>query len=219
MNIYCAAFWGLCAPRAAPQRPGGVRPLSDRLAVCTQRPSRGPCLRLQTSASAEDPSPQSPPAPARLSPKRFPSTSTAEGPLVIVARPLPRVLLLHTGGTLGMDASASYQTGHEGQPTLRPGTGGRYVRGLRPGTMLNNILQQVPELKALASIDINVVFNKDSSNVGPKDWTRLARTLHARRDRHDAFLIIHGTDTMAYTASALSLMLAGFRKPIVMTGG
>lgn len=47
---------------------------------------------------------------------------------------------------------------------------------------------------------------------------QLARLLDSHRDQYDAFLIAHGTDTMAYTASALSLMLAGFRKPIVMTG-
>lgn len=63
-----------------------------------------------------------------------------------------------------------------------------------------------------------VVFNRDSSNVGPREWVRLARVLHANRERFDAFLIVHGTDTMSYCASALSLMLVGFRKPIVMTG-
>ena len=47
---------------------------------------------------------------------------------------------------------------------------------------------------------------------------RLARLLHQARDDYDAFLIVHGTDTLAYTASALSLLLAGFRKPIVLTG-
>ena len=48
---------------------------------------------------------------------------------------------------------------------------------------------------------------------------KLARLLHQNRDAYDAFLIVHGTDTMAYTAAALSFMLAGFKKPIVMTGG
>ena len=66
---------------------------------------------------------------------------------------------------------------------------------------------------------VQVVFNLDSSNVGPRQWVALAKTLHAARDAFDAFLIVHGTDTMAYTSSALSLMLCGFRKPIVMTGG
>ena len=47
---------------------------------------------------------------------------------------------------------------------------------------------------------------------------KLARLLHQNRDAYDAFLIVHGTDTMAYTAAALSFMLAGFKKPIVMTG-
>ena len=54
--------------------------------------------------------------------------------------------------------------------------------------------------------------------VGPKEWTILAKMLHSNRSKYDAFLVIHGTDTMAYTASALSLMLSGFGKPIIMTG-
>ncbi len=69
-----------------------------------------------------------------------------------------------------------------------------------------------------AALAAQVVFNRDSSNVGPREWVRLAKALHAARDAFDAFLIVHGTDTMAYTASALSLMLVGFRKPVVMTG-
>ena len=52
-----------------------------------------------------------------------------------------------------------------------------------------------------------MIYNKDSSNCGPAEWKQLAQTLHAARDKYDAFLVVHGTDTMAYTASALSLML------------
>jgi L-asparaginase len=63
-----------------------------------------------------------------------------------------------------------------------------------------------------------VLFNKDSSRVGPAEWVLIARALHAARPHFDAFVIVHGTDTMAYTASALSLLLAGFRKPIILTG-
>lgn len=51
------------------------------------------------------------------------------------------------------------------------------------------------------------MYNKDSSNCGPAEWKRLARMLHEAREFYDAFLVVHGTDTMAYTASALSLML------------
>lgn len=143
--------------------------------------------------------------------------------MVLIARPLPRVLLLHTGGTLGMDASESYEQSLDGHMVLKQGTGGIYHKpgkseALKPGSMLGNLLNVVPELRSFASLDLKVAFNLDSSNVGPKQWVQLARLLDANRDQYDAFLVAHGTDTMAYTASALSLMLAGFRKPIVMTG-
>lgn len=84
--------------------------------------------------------------------------------------------------------------------------------------MLNNLLNVVPELNEFANLHLKVAFNKDSSRVGPKEWVELAKLLHQNRQHYDAFLVVHGTDTMAYTASALSLMLLGFRKPIVMTG-
>ncbi|KAL4445421.1 hypothetical protein ABPG77_011246 [Micractinium sp. CCAP 211/92] len=124
---------------------------------------------------------------------------------------------------MGMDAQASFEQDVEGHMVLKQGTGGQYHKpgkseALRPGKMLGSLLSQVPELKSFASLDLKLAFNLDSSNVGPKQWVQLARLLDSHRDEYDAFLIAHGTDTMAYTASALSLMLAGFRKPIVMTG-
>jgi L-asparaginase/Glu-tRNA(Gln) amidotransferase subunit D len=84
--------------------------------------------------------------------------------------------------------------------------------------MLKNLLAAVPELRAFANLKLEIPFNLDSCRVGPAEWIKLARILHAAHDHYDAFLIVHGTDTMAYTASALSLMLAGFKKPIVLTG-
>ena len=86
------------------------------------------------------------------------------------------------------------------------------------GDMLNNLLNVVPELNEFANLHLKVAYNKDSSRVGPKEWVEVAKLLHNNRKHYDAFLVVHGTDTMAYTASALSLMLLGFRKPIVMTG-
>ena len=77
--------------------------------------------------------------------------------------------------------------------------------------MQGNLLSVVPELKTFAQLELKVAFNLDSSNVGPREWIQLAKILDRSRDRYDAFLIAHGTDTLSYTASALSLMLAGFR--------
>ena len=86
------------------------------------------------------------------------------------------------------------------------------------GTMLDQLLFAVPELRAFANLKLDIPFNLDSSRIGPAEWVKLARLMHQNRDDYDAFLIVHGTDTMAYTAAALSFMLAGFRKPVVLTG-
>lgn len=58
----------------------------------------------------------------------------------------------------------------------------------------------------------------DSTNATPQDWQRIGRDIAARYDDHDGFIVLHGTDTMAYTASALSFMLQGLRKPVIVTG-
>ena len=151
---------------------------------------------------------------------RSAAPASSPAPVVLVAKPLPRVLLLHTGGTLGMDTRASYEEDVGGQTQLVPGTGGKYPaqRSLKPGSMLSNLLGMVPELRALANLDLKVVFNRDSCNVGPREWIQIAKALDANRREYDAFLVVHGTDTMAYSAAAVSLMLSGFRKPIVFTG-
>ncbi len=108
-----------------------------------------------------------------------------EAPLVLVRRPLPSVLIIHTGGTLGMDPSKSFEqqditNPHTGPPELRHGTGGHYG-GLRPGQQLHHLLQVVPELSQFAHLDLRIAFNKDSSRVGPREWVKLAKILHANR--------------------------------------
>lgn len=70
--------------------------------------------------------------------------------------------------------------------------------------MLDQLLLSVPELRAFANLKLEIPFNLDSSRVGPPEWIKLARLMHDNRDNYDAFLIVHGTDTMAYTAAALS---------------
>ena len=127
---------------------------------------------------------------------------------------LMRVLIVHCGGTFGMHASSSI----DGTGQLRRGTGGSYRQQLKPSGLLSDILQHIPELRTLANLDVVVAMNLDSARVGPKEWVKIAKLLDKKRDSYDAFVIIHGTDTMSYTGSALSLMLAGFRKPVVLTG-
>lgn len=97
-------------------------------------------------------------------------------------------------------------------------TGGTF--GMLPGDrgFLRSILRAVPEVKALANIDVRAPFALDSSSVTPGHWVRLARLIAGEMDRYDGFVVTHGTDTMAYTAAALSFMLEGLRKPVVLTG-
>lgn len=92
-------------------------------------------------------------------------------------------------------------------------------RSIKPANNLNQILKLIPRLDEIADIEMDFLTNKDSTNITPDDWTRLATYIYNHRNDYDAFIITHGTNTMAYTASALTLALGkGFKKPIVLTG-
>lgn len=106
-----------------------------------------------------------------------------------------RVRLLHTGGTLGMTGSP-----------------------LEPGSYQARLLEFVPELSRLAVVEPRIVANLDSSDLGPPVWSELARIVAEERTTYDGFVIVHGTDTMSYTASALAFALEGLDRPVVMTG-
>lgn len=111
-----------------------------------------------------------------------------------------RILFIYTGGTIGMRQD--------------PKTG-----ALKP-VDFNTITEHVQELKRL---DCQFGFHAfpvpiDSSNVSPDLWDVLARTIEKNYTSYDGFVILHGTDTMAYTASALSFMFEGLSKPIIITG-
>ena len=111
---------------------------------------------------------------------------------------MAKILLVHTGGTLGM-------------------AGGRPA-ALRPGPFLRTLKQRVPELDALAEIEIELFSNYDSSEMQPELWSALARLLHERLPHFDGAVITHGTDTLAFTACALSFMLPNLKKAVVLTG-
>ncbi|OSX72116.1 hypothetical protein BU14_0465s0007 [Porphyra umbilicalis] len=119
-----------------------------------------------------------------------------------------------------MDEEASYEAvdGHADDRPLRKGTGGAYAPLLAPGHLLAQLTAHAPEISTIANIDVRVALNTDSCRLGPKQWVLLARLLDRSRADYDAFVVVHGTDTMAFTAAALSLCLAGFRKPIILTG-
>jgi L-asparaginase len=109
-----------------------------------------------------------------------------------------RILIIHTGGTLGMKG-------------CRPAP-------LRPGDFEKTLREEVPELFRLASVRLVVFSNLDSSDMSPEHWSALAVRVHAALSDNDGVVITHGTDTMAWTASALSFMLPGLRRPVVLTG-
>jgi L-asparaginase len=111
-----------------------------------------------------------------------------------------KVLILHTGGTFAMALDPKQQASHQDQ------------------AFLSSLTTRVPELQEIADIELAIISNIDSSDVDVELWQKLANAIYDHWDRFDGCVIIHGTDTMAYTASALSFFLAGLTKPIVLTG-
>jgi len=112
---------------------------------------------------------------------------------------LPRVLVLQTGGTLAMAGV--------GQPTLAP------PQPLDLGAL-------IPQLREFAELEVRALMSLDSGDMQPSHWIEIARAVHAALARDDlsGVVVIHGTDTMAYTASALAFLLGPLNKPVVLTG-
>lgn len=110
------------------------------------------------------------------------------------------LLLIYTGGTIGMRQDAA-------DLTLKPFD-------------FSQILEEVPEIRKFAVRIDSFTFDPliDSSDVDPGIWQRLATLIRDRYDDYDGFVILHGTDTMSYSASALSFMLDGLTKPVIFTG-
>lgn len=112
---------------------------------------------------------------------------------------MKNILLLQTGGTIAMHFDSN-------------------------GTNLNSekwselLYRQMPELEQLAKIDVENVFFEDSSDINKTHWINLALKISEKINKYDGFVILHGTDTMAYTASALSFALRYISKPVILTG-
>lgn len=81
-----------------------------------------------------------------------------------------------------------------------------------------HLLEKIPELATLAKIDVLPFINTDSSNLQPEIWIDLARVVYDRMREYDGFVITHGTDTLSYTAAAMSFFLQDLGKPVVLTG-
>lgn len=110
---------------------------------------------------------------------------------------MKHILLIATGGTIAS------------RPT---------ENGLAPQLLADDILRCVPALGSLCRIDAVQPMNIDSTNMSPDCWLALTDCLRAHYDQYDGFVITHGTDTMAYTACALSYLVQQSGKPIVLTG-
>ena len=92
---------------------------------------------------------------------------------------------------------------------------------LTPDAYGRDLLTELPTLARVAEIDTRILMSLDSGDMQPDDWVTLAREVHASlaNGEYDGIVIVHGTDTMAYSASALALMLGPLPRPVVFTGG
>lgn len=112
----------------------------------------------------------------------------------------PKVLMIYTGGTIGMIND--------------PKTGALKAFDF------NHLSNQIPELDRLNVRLSAISFEQpvDSSEMHPGYWKKIAEMVSGNKEEYDGFVILHGSDTMAYTASALSFMLQGLNKPVILTG-
>ncbi|MFV8226406.1 asparaginase [Christiangramia aquimixticola] len=111
-----------------------------------------------------------------------------------------RILLLYTGGTIGMIKD--------------------YETGALKAFNFDELLQNIPELNILEHEIETLSFDEpiDSSNMDIEHWVKIATTIQEHYDNYDGFVVLHGSDTMSYTASALSFMFENLTKPIIFTG-
>ena len=89
---------------------------------------------------------------------------------------------------------------------------------LAPCADSNSLVDNVPELRTIAEIDVLSLANIDSSNLQPHFWISVAKGIYDRFDSYDGFVVTHGTDTLSYTSGILSFMLQELGKPVVITG-
>lgn len=110
---------------------------------------------------------------------------------------MKKILIIATGGTI-----ASKDTGE----------------GLAPQLNVDDLLNYLPNLKDKCEITGKMIMNIDSSNMTPNDWKVISRSIYDNYMEFDGFVVTHGTDTMAYTSSALTYMLEDINKPVIVTG-
>lgn len=110
---------------------------------------------------------------------------------------MKKIIMLTTGGTIASQEGAD---------------------GLAPMVKGDAMIQMIPKLADFCEIEVREVMNLDSTNMQPEEWVQLAVAVAEALPECDGIVITHGTDTMAYTASALTWMLQNLRKPVILTG-
>ena len=110
---------------------------------------------------------------------------------------MKRILMLGTGGTIASEMTPE---------------------GLTPELTPAQLLKYVPAISELCHVDCLSLFSVDSTNIRPEHWLIITMALRQNYDDYDGFVISHGTDTMAYTAAALSYLVQDSPKPIILTG-
>ena len=110
---------------------------------------------------------------------------------------MKNILMIATGGTI-----ASKQT----------------ESGLTPGLTAEDILSYIPAVEKVCNVHAIQLMNIDSTNMTPELWVKIVKAIQENYDKYDGFVVCHGTDTLAYTAAALSYMIQDSKKPIVVTG-
>ena len=110
---------------------------------------------------------------------------------------MKRILMIGTGGTIASEMTPD---------------------GLTPELNTEQLLEFIPDIGKLCLVDCLQLYSLDSTNIRPENWLGIVEILRKSYDAYDGFVISHGTDTMAYTAAALSYLVQGSAKPIVLTG-
>lgn len=108
-----------------------------------------------------------------------------------------KILLIATGGTIASKKSDN---------------------GLKPQITPEELIRYIPRVQEFCDVNVKQILNIDSSNMEPKHWKLMVHAIKEEYENYDGFVIAHGTDTMAYTAAALSYMIQNSKKPIVITG-
>ena len=110
---------------------------------------------------------------------------------------MKKILMIGTGGTIASEVTDS---------------------GLAPELTTEQLLDRLPAISDICDVDCVQLLNLDSTNMAPEHWLLLARCIRENYSRYDGFVVTHGTDTMAYTAAALSYLIQNIPKPILFSG-